>query len=224
MRTLLHFYKSKPEWFNELYAQVEKYSKNKKIITILFVIFSLFFILFVDYKQKNLIELISTQNKRSEISLRQLNEINSVIHNLEINPSNTKSQLDTLHVLEKNIEIIKASMIDIAKNTDIQKVSNQVESIKDEINSQLGDLKTLISQSIGKKDYLDASTLPFHVISIDVIAGQPYVSVQYENIVSPLSIGDLLAGWRVINISFESGIVEFENEKDQYIKVSLQGS
>ena len=76
----------------------------------------------------------------------------------------------------------------------------------------------------GSKAYLDAKTLPFQVISIDVMAEQPLVSIDYDHRRMPLSRGDTLAGWQITEADYASSTVEFKNNQDQYVKVSLQGS
>ena len=226
MRKLFHFYKNKPEWMNEFYSEIRIIWGEKKVLIISTGLISavLLFSIISGNKKTNVTDLVSLQNKRSETILRELNEINSVLHDVESNPFNTKQQQMSLQSLEKDIASTQKSMVDVAKSTDIQKVSNQISLVKDDIDSQMGDLKKAVSKSIGSKEYLDASVLPFHVISVDVIAGQPYVSINYANHISPLAIGDLLTGWRVVNADYDSGIAEFSNEKNQYVKVSLQGA
>ncbi len=85
------------------------------------------------------------------------------------------------------------------------------------------DLKKSVSSSLGNKEYLDSSLLPFQVISIDVIGGEPYISINYADHISPLGVGDLLVGWRVTSADSDQGIAVFVNEKNQFIRISLQG-
>jgi hypothetical protein len=225
MRTLFHFYKNRPEWMNECYSELRIIWEEKKsvIIVITSLIAVLFFSIVSFHKNTNVNDQVSLQNKRSEAILRELNDINLVLHDVESNPFNSKQQQMTLQSLEKNIASAQKSMINVAKSSDIQKVSDQITSVKDDIDTQMGDLKKTISEGMGGKQYLDANTLPFHVISVDVIAGQPYVSVEYASHVSPLSVGDILTGWRVTSADYESGVAEFINEKNQSVKIILQG-
>ena len=60
------------------------------------------------------------------------------------------------------------------------------------------------------------------MVSVDRIAGLPYVSVDYAKHISPLAVGDQLAGWRVMAAYFDAGVAEFVNDKDQYVKVVIQ--
>ncbi|MEO8402581.1 MAG: hypothetical protein ABI597_12455 [Gammaproteobacteria bacterium] len=164
----------------------------------------------------------SLQNKRSELIIRDLNEINAEIQEISRNPKNSQQQA-ALQMIEQDLVGLQHVAIETAKSSDIQKVSSQISSIKEDVDMQMNDLKQAVSENLGHKDYLEATALPFHVISVDVIAGQPYVSVNYANHVSPLAVSDLLSGWRLITADYDSGSAEFENEKKQYVKVNLQG-
>ncbi|MEO8964503.1 MAG: hypothetical protein ABI370_07520 [Gammaproteobacteria bacterium] len=226
MKMLLHFFKNRAELFKKFIGKFQIIWDERKALII--IITSLIAVLFFSYtyshKNTTVTDLISLQNKRSDVILRELNDINSVLHDVESNPSNTKQQQIALQSLEKNISSAQKAMTDVAKSTDIQKISNQISLVKDDIDSQMSDIKNAVSKNINTKEYLDASALPFRVISVDVIAGQYYVSVEYANHVSPLSVGDSLVGWRVVDADYDAGISEFTNEKNQFIKVSLQGT
>jgi hypothetical protein len=224
MRNLFHFYKNRPEWMNEFYSDAQMMLKDRKSLIVIASSIAILIILsLATHKSSNINNLVSLQNKRSETILRELNDINTILHDVEKNPFNTKQQQAALQTLENDIASTQKSMADVAKSTEIQKVSTQLSSVRDDIDSQMSDLKKVISKSVGSKEYLDASTLPFHVLSVDVIAGQSYASVEYAGHVSPLSIGDTLAGWHVTAVDYNEYVTEFSNDKNQYVKVSLQG-
>jgi hypothetical protein len=224
MRDLFHFYKNRPEWMSEFYNELQISLKDRKsLIAALAFVVLLIVSAIATHKSTNINDIVSLQNKRSDAILRELNDINSILHDVENNPLNNKQQQVTLQALQKDIASAQKFMTDVAKNSDIQKISTQLSSVKDDIDSQMSDLKKAVSKSVGSKEYLDASTLPFHVLSVDVIAGQPYASVEYAGHVSPLSIGDTLVGWRAITIDYNENVSEFVNDKNQYVKVSLQG-
>lgn len=226
MKILLHFYHNRRVWMTEFYDQLRLILKSKKCLLILslsslFVIGSVSFI--PSHKEIKTPDSASLQNKRNKIILHELEDISSVLHDIANNPLNSKQQQMALQSLEKNILITQKAMGDVARISDIQKVSGQISSVKDDIDTQMTDMKKVISEGMASHPFLDASVLPFHVISVDVIAEQPYVSVEYANHISPLAIGDVLTGWRVIRADYESGLVEFENEKNQVVKVSIHG-
>jgi hypothetical protein len=223
MRELFHFYKNRPEWMREFYIQLKDvFTENKYMFSGIFgFIFLMGFLILSNHQGEKISDAISLQKKHDEIVLHELNEIKVYLQDVESSPFNTNQQQAILQSLEKDIVNAQKSIVDVAKVGDIKKVSSQIASVKDDFDSQMSDIKKAISQGVGKKEYLDKSVLPFHVISVDVIAGQPYVSIEYANHVSPLAVGDTLTGWRLAMADYESSMSEFVNEKNQYVKISL---
>jgi hypothetical protein len=204
---------------NSFWVHVQKYWEIVRSDTGWLTIFilSVLIVFFISaivgtHRHNTMDNLITFQNKHTEIILRKLNDINATLHDVSSKPANAKQQA------------VLQSIVNVAKGSDIKMVSSQIALAKDDIDSQLNNLKKSISESVGSKQYLDEKVLPFHVISIDVIAGQSYVSIEYAHHILPLATSDLMAGWRVISADFDSGIAEFVNEKNQYVKVSLQGA
>ena len=222
MRTLLQFYQHRPEWMHEFSTQCRAIFERNKLLSILGIILPIIMVALIASHNKNTVT--ASQNKRNEAILRQLNEINAVIHDVENNPRNTKQQQIVLQALEKDVSFVQKSLKDVAKSTDIHKVSDQIASIKDDVDSQLSDLKKSISTNHSNSQYLTTNDLPFHVLSVDVIAGQPYVSVDYASHIAPIGVGDLLAGWRVITVDYDTETAEFIKENDQHVKITLSGS
>ena len=175
------------------------------------------------YKNTNMANSLSLQNKRAATILHELEDIQSALHRIESNPLNSKQQQTGLQSLEKDMAIAQKNMTDAAKVSDIQKLSSEINLVKNDIDTQINDLKKAISEPLGNKSFLEASALPFRVVSVDVIAGEPYVSLEYANHISPLTIGDLLAEWRVVSADYESSTAEFINTKNQHVKVNVHG-
>jgi hypothetical protein len=215
----------------EFSHQLRLILKNKKrlLLVSLFSFFvvgilgSVSVIIFHHRHEARTTDPISLQDKRSEIILHELEDISSILQDVANNPLHNKQQQMALQALEKNSLITQKAMREVAKVSDIQKMSGQIVSVKDAIDAQLMNMKKVILEGTGGKQFLEASVLPFHVISVDVIEMQPYVSVEYANHISPLALGDVLAGWRVIRADYESGLAEFENDKNQLVKVNLHG-
>jgi hypothetical protein len=234
MRMLINFFKKKSDieaiqinsdWLNYVRNQWETIRNNKKLLAIFLLVPLMLILLFTivgKHKYSTIDNVISAQNKHSEAVLRELTNISETLHEVSNNTTTAKQQV-VLQSLEKEIMTIHQSIVDVAKGSDIQKMSNQITLVKEDMDSQISDLKKSVYESSGNKQYISESALPFHVISVDVIAGQSYVSVDYANHTLPLAISDLLAGWRVISADYDSGVVDFVNEKNQYVKVSLQG-
>jgi ABC-type multidrug transport system fused ATPase/permease subunit len=163
------------------------------------------------------------QIKRNELMLLQLKEINSKLAEIITNPGDAKVQQEAQMTAQRDISDIQKSILDVAKSADLQKLSIQISSMKDDVDTQMSELKKAVTDGAANKQYLDADVLPFHVVAVDVISGQRYVSVNYADHVTPLALGETLAGWRLTQADFDSYSCEFINEKNQYVHVSLPG-
>lgn len=168
-------------------------------------------------------QFVSMQLKKSDTILRELGDINSQIQKISLNPSESKLAEAAFTKIQDDLAAIHQSVADIAKSSEIQKVSSEIELVRNDVDTQMGDIKKAVSESMGNKQYLEPSALPFQVVSVDMIGGQPYVSVNYEDHVSPLGVSDLLAGWRLTSADYDAGYAEFVNAKNNFVKVNLQG-
>lgn len=198
-------------------------SREKKI-TIVFsgIILSLLTIVYLNEKcsTKNFC-LIQKQNNSSVI--KKLDEINSEIKTLKDEPSIKKQHEIIFNKIENYLVSLKDELMKVAKVTGIEKISSQISSTKDEVNAKINDLQKTIANNGDNKDYLSDNNLPFHVIGIDVIAGQSYISVDYDHHILPLAIGDNLAGWHVNQANYDAQTAEFVNLKNQFIRINLKG-
>lgn len=198
---------------------------NHKRFSAICISISVVIILFLllMHSEKNEKNIIALQNSRSEQIVKKLNTISVMLIDIEKNPFNSKQQQMAIKNLQDNISHIQKSIIDVANSTDIQKLSNQISTTKEDIGSKINDLKKSLSKNFENKEYLDTNSLPFHVLSVDVIAGQPYVSINYDNHIFPLEIGETLVGWRVYSADYDSNFAEFVNIKNQYVQINLKG-
>lgn len=225
MQILLNAVKNSRTKMDDFLRQCKMLLNDKKaLISIGIILSSLIFIIFCALSHKRTAEAYTLQYKRNDVILHKLNDINATVHTLESNPATTIQQKAALQSLQDDVISIKNSINDTAKTIDIQKISEQLASVKNDLDANITDLKKSVSQGMGNKEYVDASALPFHVVSIDIIAGQPYVSVDYGTHILPLTIGDLLTDWRVAYVDYDTGIAEFINEKGQHVKVDIQGT
>ncbi len=161
------------------------------------------------------------QNKRSEWMLRELTTIQSQLAEFSHTTTHPEQQ-SMLTTMQSELSALQQTMLNLAKTADIQKVSNQIASVKEAVDSNMRDIKQTMIGMKGGKQYLDPRALPFQVIAVDIIAGLPYVSVDYNHHVLPLAVGDSLAGWEVMSAYADAGVAEWMNEKNQSVKVVLQ--
>jgi hypothetical protein len=223
MREIMHFFKHNPEWIRDFYRNLKDLWIDHKPLVITMLCSAVFVGMYalLSYQGSGISNKISLQAKQNEVVLHELNEMKSYLQEAESGPFNTKQQQTILKSLEKDINNAEKSLQDNAKVEDIKKVSTQIASAQNDIDSHLNEIKKALSENTGSKEYLDKSALPFHVISVDVIAGQPYVSIEYANHITPLAVGDVLIDWRVIRADYEASMAEFVNDKNQHVKISL---
>ncbi|MCE3268679.1 MAG: uncharacterized protein K0R49_931 [Burkholderiales bacterium] len=154
--------------------------------------------------------VISEQNVQASHTKEILSQINDINNQLQI--------------LQRNPEVspeIKDSLMKI--NTSLDNIPQSIVSMKDDMDSQMTELKKVVNANPNMKQYLDVKELPFKVISIDVLGEQPFASVNYDDHIQPMAVGDAIAGWVLNNADFSTATAEFKNAKDQYIKVIIAG-
>jgi hypothetical protein len=175
--------------------------------TSLIIVISCIGLSLVRHDNAHVISQQSIQENHTKAILAQINDIDSQLQALQSNPQNSSE--------------FKDSFLKI--NTDLEGVQQSIFSMKDDMDSQMNELKKAVNSNPNMKQYLDAKELPFKVISIDVMDQQPFASVNYNDHISPMTVGDALAGWVLDKADYATATAEFKNEKDQYVKVIIQG-
>lgn len=126
-----------------------------------------------------------------------------------------------------NIKAIKTEL-----NSVICQMKELITQFSDNFSQQLTNFSTSVgSQFAGVKDqlnviqqlsqpgnYIDPSNLPFSVQNIDSVSGQPVVTVSYNKLLTPISVGESLAGWTLISADYASQCAVFQNSKAQLVK------
>lgn len=190
------------------------------------VAFPLFFLVagsfFIANHKSNNEELtvIKSQTLYNEKILKNISNINDQLELLSKSTTNA-NQKNLISSIEGDMSEIKKSINDIAKSADVQQVSNQLTGMKEDIEKYMTDIKRAVSSSVGDRQYLNPEILPFRILSVDIISGQPYASVEYADHVTPVGVSDVIAGWKLVSADYDSSVVEFMNDKKQYIQVSL---
>ncbi len=174
-------------------------------------------ILSIEHQTATVSNYAFDQNKRTSIILNEITDLKDQVKSLSVN----SKYADKYKAITAGLDFLQHSIPELAKSSDIQKMSNQLASMKDDVDSQMFDLKKAVANSSDVKQYVNAKVLPFHVISIDVISQQPFVSIEYATHITPLAVGDTVAGWQITSADYDAAQVEFKNDHDQYVKVSL---
>jgi hypothetical protein len=194
--------------------------QNKETLSSIIIIAShLTFAMFLSLVIAGLIYNMVNNNHQGSALSHQLETMNRQLVQLSSNGEDTAAFKTSLTDISSNIVSMKQSVDNNAKSSELTKISSQINVIKENID----ELKKMITESGNAKEYLDTNILPFQVISVDVISQQPFVSIDYQHHVTPLGVGDTVAGWQITDADYASASVEFKNDKNQYIKVNLQG-
>lgn len=99
------------------------------------------------------------------------------------------------------------SLAHLAQSAEVQQLAKQLQQLGSVHHSAHPLKKTR------RKSHDIPMTLPFRVKSLDMIADQPYVSVEYQDNTLPLRANDQLAGWKAININLTDGKVVWKHLK-----------
>lgn len=191
------------------------------VLSGLFILCFLLLLFLGWHQNSNVIDLTNLESKNRNLIINRLNEINTQVQQLSTNSADTTTYTSQLAQITDELSAVQKLVNDTAKTTDIQHLSTQLTSIQQDVDNQMGDIKKAVSQT-DNKNYLNPDVLPFKVLSIDVLGQQPFISIDYANHISPLAIGDTVAGWRVISADYDTTQVEFKNAQDKYVKVVLQ--
>jgi spore coat protein CotH len=136
-------------------------------------------------------------------------------NSLATNPSNVKQIKKTLNSVVYQIK----SMISESDDGLSAQIQNSSQTLASELDGMKGQL-TNIQQLSQPGSYIDPSNLPFTVQFIDNVSGQNVVTVSYNNLLTPLSVGESLAGWTLVSSDYASQYAVFQNSKDQLVKAS----
>lgn len=148
----------------------------------------------------------------------QLNAITTQLQTIQASlnsstPANVKEIKSQLNSVVYEIkDMIAASDSNIS-----QQIQSSSQSLQTEMNGMKGQL-TNIQQLSQPGSYIDPSNLPFTVQFIDAVSGQNVVTVRYNNLLTPLSVGESLAGWTLVSADYASQYAVFQNSKDQLVK------
>jgi len=185
------------------------------------MVFTLFlaWALWYAYNQQWENAFIKNSNHQSQVVVRQLGTIQDQLQQVAKNLPDSPAFKTDLSRLAAQAADVNHAMKQAATHADVVQITLQLTNIQSEITA----IQKILASN-PTKHYLDAKLLPFQVISVDVIADQPFVSVSYGDLREPLGIEDSLAGWKLVSADFTRLEAEFENAKGELIKVSVPGA
>jgi len=169
--------------------------------------------------QSEKISLFTAHEKIKTTSiLNNLQAVNNQPQDLSQNTLSSKDLSTKLINIHHEIESIKT---DLLTKNDFSQLSSQMTSFQNDMDTQMNNIQKNIAGGINKT-YLDEKVLPFKVISIDVISGQPFITIDYEHHQTALQVGDSLVNWKMTTADYQARSVEFQNNKGQFVKVIIQ--
>lgn len=193
------------------------------IVTISTLLLLTVIILLVSHQSHEVNTLTVREGAQSSAIVNELGDINSELGQLAKNPQNSQQFQQALIAMSTNIASLKQSIGTLAKESDVQQVSTQLTSMQTDVDNQMTNLQKAVITGGEAKQFVDPKVLPFKVMSVDVISQQLFVTVNYHHLVTPLAIGDSVAGWRLSAADYDSEVAEFKNIKsDKYVKISLK--
>ncbi len=177
------------------------------LITLFFSFFGLAFFVKHETTQIKLISHVSIE-REAEI-LSTLNDLQSQINSIKADHEQIKAVKETVTRLERTAAT-EQSLSGLAKTTQLQRISDQLQQLQKSYSSK----KTnFLRKKHAHPSKPVKASLPFSIKSLDMMAGQPFVSVEYQQNTLPLRINDSLADWKVIKIDITMGVTLLENMK-----------
>jgi hypothetical protein len=204
-----HFFHFCHTRWQELNPSYKKYLSLGVFFTLWIFLISFGFVLFQknDHLSKSMLQMEKT---RETALIEQISNIRAQLDKLGVGTQNATQASN----MNRALVTLEKEVTGTAKSEELQKIAADMES-------RLDELEKTVTDSAYAKHYVDAKTLPFQVVSVDVISGQVFVSVDYERRMVPLGIGDSLAGWKVIDADYDHVSVELVNNQGQYIKIDV---
>lgn len=201
------------EKFNELNGMSKNYVRWGMVTVV--AVFFIAFLLSLYHRDNQLTHLVLQMESKRNVLLGQLGDIHTQLDKLTVNAPDSGAQPELLKISNE--------LVDVEKNVNGVAKSAELQKIMADMDLHFNDLEKTVATSSNSKQYLDVKALPFTVIAIDVISQQPFVSVDYDHHVTPLGVGDSLAGWKVVDANYGAVEVEFKNDQGQYVRINTVG-
>ena len=109
------------------------------------------------------------------------------------------------------------SMLDESSGNITAAIQASSQNLQSQLSGMKGQLNTIQAFSQAG-NYIDPSNLPFNVAAIDNVAGQNVVTVRYQHLLTPVSVGDSLAGWTLTTADYSSQTAVFKNSTGEFVK------
>ena len=150
--------------------------------------------------------IFQVSEERQANILSRLNDMQSQLNDLKADHESIQSLQTSLTHLQQTVAT-EQSLNSLAKSAEVQQIAQQLQQLV-----SVNHASRLLKNKHPKSPLIPV-TLPFRVKSLDVIADQLYVSVEYQQNTLPIKINDQLAGWKAIEMNMTDAKVVWENLK-----------
>jgi hypothetical protein len=207
---------------NKLFKAIKKLMHKKTLAIILVII--------IVVSVANSLLLISHESLKcfktnnTDPVFKQLSSIELMLQQAEPKSSDSEQERLSFQQLETNLSSIKTALTSLAKTSDTERIAEQLMHMQIVLNARYDHYDNLLKLLPDKNNNIDASNLPFSVVAIDIIDQTPYVSLNFQDHISPLGVGDKLVDWKLVNADFDENTAVFENAKLQTVRINLNGT
>lgn len=194
----------------------KKYVLRGLIFSYLLFLTAMLFL--ISHRNAQLFGLIEQfENKNTALLTDQIDDMYTRLDKLSSSTQNAPQTQRALTQLYDELSLLEKNIPSIAKSEELKKMSV-------DMNTHFDHLEKTVAGNSEHKKYLDAKALPFQMISIDVIAQQAFISVEFDHRIIPLGVGDTLSGWKVIRLDYSAMEAEFVNKNEEFVKLNLPNS
>jgi hypothetical protein len=177
------------------------------LITLFFGFFGLAF--FVKHETTQIKFILHVSTEREAEILSTLNDLQSQINSIKTDLEQIREIKETVIRLEHTVAT-EHSVSGLAKAAQLQRISDQLQQLE---KRQVSKKSAFLRKNHAHASKSAKSSLPFIIKSLDMMAGQPFISVEYQQNTIPLRTNESLADWKALKIDVTTGVVIWENLK-----------
>lgn len=199
---------------------------NKKNILMGVIVLIAAMTIFPLFYQHTQIHTIKPQAPLQNPLQGELNDISEKLANVESDLAGNKDNYVNVNDLKSDLVTLITEINQIAKDNS-QVITSEITKGDGQLDTKLDTIKkslSAIEAQNGHHKVIDASNLPFEVISIDNIEENDVATVKYDDHTLPIELNDSIAGWTLTAANTEDQKAEFENKDQNYIDINLNAA
>lgn len=156
--------------------------------------------------------------------INQFNHIDAELIDLKnrLDAANHDGSQNTM-AINARLNHIQKQLLDLNIGKGIQQVNHEISMSHNDLSEKITNLQNLveiIKKQIMPVKYLNASVLPFKVISVDIWNGVPYAAVTIDKKSKLIGKNETINHWMLVDLDYAVQQVVFRKNK-QYVKVRV---